>query len=210
MITFTSDLDLINYLKNQGFDCSHIEDSQDLEVFLKKNESKIQGYCQDLEYLTNGAPKYVIDNVEDKASVKKYEAIFSVAAFDKNQKLVQTPFLVIPFKTSIKYENETIGAFEQKVWNLFFKIQDNWISTIEKNKDIVSISTPSMKVLSKENKGFKVLTIEQFNEQKEKYTNHIFHYGTKKFHQSKSVSLSEIEKPTRFESFTHIIIKERV
>lgn len=206
MITFNSDLDLMNYLKEQGFDCSQIEDSLDLESFLKTHEPKIQGYSQDLEYLISGSPKYVIDSIEN---TKKYEAVFSVASFDKNQKRVKTEPLIISFKTSIEYDNYTIHAFEQKVWNLFFKIRDKWISSLEQDKTIVSISSPSMKVLSKENKGMKVLTLDQFNKQKEQYSNYKLHYGTKKFHQLKTVSLNEIEKSSLHEPFTHIVIETR-
>lgn len=208
MITFESDLDLVKFLKEQGYDCSQIEDSLDLESFLKKNESSIGGYSQDLEYQISGSPKYVLES-QDKSQLKNYEAVFSCSCFDKNQRLVETPSLIIPVKTTIEYDNYTLGAFEQKVWNMFFKQQSKWMESLVENKNIVTTSSPSMKLLSESNKGMKVLTLEQFKKQHDNFDGCNLYLGTKKFHQKVKSTSNEVLAKQTLQPFTHVIVGKK-
>jgi len=66
-----------------------------------------------------------------------------------------------------------------------------------------------MKLLYEPNKGMKVLTLEQFKKQHEKYEDNDLYLGTKKFRQKVHTLAHELLSKNTLQPFTHIIVGKK-
>lgn len=211
MKTFFDSLDLIEHLKANQITLPQIKNSTDLEIFIEANP-KLKIYIQDLEYLIEGSPKFVID---EKDGAKKYQALFYSNKF-KNGQVSGTFSEFITINTSIPHENEYLGAFDKMVWNSFWSKYPNWNETMKASlKKGESFCSLSMKLLRPLKPNQKSYTFKKFKEicQDESFSHSgKAYYGTSKFYSSSDylnvVDFLKSDYSTNKSIYTHVILQE--
>lgn len=214
MITFNSDLDLINFLKETHSKIPDFKSSTDLELFLEKNVNKLKVFIQDTDSMVSDSPKYVVDVSDQSYSLKSkpktYQSLVSIS-FWKDSKLVAVETMEYTFKTLIPYENEYLSAFDQRAWNYNFTKIKEWQDTVVKKYPKASWSTPSHKVLSEPNPKYgDLFSVKEFMEMCKNgsvvASDGTGYHSTAKFKSKQVAKLSKLaEHINEHPEFSHII-----